>query len=149
MAEPALIAHNALVLVGDGRRALFMRNVGQPLRVKLEVVRLLEHDTPRNQDLVSDRPGRAVAGRGPGHSSLEEPDWHHLEESRFVHSLAEAISRATLAEPDLQIVVVMPPKALGEFREGISAKVRKHIVAEIHKELAGLPLPDIERHLQG
>ena len=62
--------------------------------------------------------------------------------------VAEAISRAALAEPSLQIVVVMPPKALGNFRDGISASVRKHVVAEIHKDLAGLAPRDIERHLQ-
>jgi protein required for attachment to host cells len=149
MAEQVEIPHNALVLVGDGRKALFMRNVGQPLRVKLEIVRLLEHETPRTQDIASDRPGRVTAGLGPGHSALEETDWHHLEESRFVHSLAQAISRTALAEPDLQLVVVMPPKALGIFRDGISAAVRKHVVAEIHKDLAGFSLRDIERHLQG
>jgi protein required for attachment to host cells len=46
------------------------------------------------------------------------------------------------------MVVVMPPKALGNFRDGISATVRKHVVAEIHKDLAGLAPRDIERHFQ-
>ncbi len=144
-----LIPHNALILVGDGRAALFLRNAGQPLHVKLELVRLLQHDTPPNRDLAADRPGRT---HGPGHhikSATEETDWHHLEEKRFVHTVAEAISRAALAEPTLELVVVMPPKALGSFREAIGEPVRRHIVAEIPKDLAGHPVRDIERHLQG
>jgi len=148
MAEHPTIPHNALVLVGDGRRALFMRNVGQLMHVKLEVVRLLEHGTPRNQDIVSDRPGRTVLASGPGRSAYEQTDWHHLEEERFVHVLAQAISRASVAEPDLKVVVVMPPKALGTFREGIDAAARKHLWAEIRKDLAGLAPHEIERHLQ-
>jgi protein required for attachment to host cells len=144
------IPHNALVLVGDGRIALFLRNVGQPLSVKLELVRLLQHETLRNQDIASDRPGRVVSGPG-GHikSGVEDTDWHHLEESRFVHTVADAISRAALGEPGLKVVVVLPPKALGSFREAISPAVRRHVVAEIPKDLAGHPVRDIERHLQG
>jgi protein required for attachment to host cells len=65
-----------------------------------------------------------------------------------VHAVAQAISRAALTEPTLQVVAVMPPKALGTFREGLSAAVRKHVVAEIHKDLAGFAPRDIERHLQ-
>lgn len=149
MDELPTIPHNALVLVGDGRRAMFLRNVGQPLRVKLELVQLLQHETPRNQDIASDRPGRVVSGPG-GHikSGVEDTDWHHLEESRFVHLVADAISRAALAEPSLEVVVVMPPKALGNFREAIGEPVRRHIVGEIRKDLTGHAVRDIERHLQ-
>jgi protein required for attachment to host cells len=144
------IPHNALVLVGDGRSALFLRNVGQPAHVKLEMERLLQHETPRNQDIASDRPGRVVSGPG-GHikSGVEETDWHHLEESRFVHTVADAISRAALGEPNLHLVVVLPPKALGSFREAIGPSIRRRVVAEIPKDLAGHPVRDIERHLQG
>jgi protein required for attachment to host cells len=79
---------------------------------------------------------------------MEEPDWHHLEESRFVHTVAQAITRIALTEPELQVVVVMPPKALGDFRAGLSAAAKKHVVAEIHKDLAGFSARDIEQHLQ-
>jgi protein required for attachment to host cells len=148
MAEQTDIAHNALVLVGDGRRALFLRNVGYPRRIKLELVRLLEHDTRRNQDIAADRPGRVMGGKGPAHNTLAETDWHHLEESRFVHSVAGAIARSALEDSSLQVVIVMPPKSLGYFRGGLDANVRKHIAAEIRKDLAGLPASDIEHHLQ-
>jgi protein required for attachment to host cells len=54
-----------------------------------------------------------------------------------------------LTEPTLQVAVVMPPKALGNFREAIGESVRRRIVAEIPKDLTGHPVRDIERHLQG
>lgn len=149
MTEQPPIPHNALVLVGDGRSALFMRNVGQPTRIKLEVVQLLRHETPPNRDIAADRPGRVVSGPG-GHikSAVEDTDWHHLEEARFVHTVADAISRTATAEPDLSVVVVMPPKALGNFREAVSPSVQRHIVAEIHKDLTSYGVREIERHLQ-
>jgi protein required for attachment to host cells len=71
-----------------------------------------------------------------------------LEESRFVHSLAGAIARAAVAEPSLEVVVVMPPKALGQFRDGLDPRLRKHVVAEIHKDLAKIEVREIQRHLQ-
>jgi protein required for attachment to host cells len=143
------IPHNALVLVGDGRRAIFLRNVGRPRRVKLEMEQLLQHETPPNRELAADRPGRVASGPG-GYlkSALEETDWHHLEETRFVHAVADAIARAASAEPNLSVVVVMPPKALGDFRDAIRHPVRRHIVAEIPKDLTRYGVRDIERHLK-
>src|SRR5688572_17093014 len=36
------ISHNALILIGDGQKALFLRNKGTPQRLNLEVEQVLE-----------------------------------------------------------------------------------------------------------
>ncbi len=48
----------ALVLVGDGRKALFLRNKGAPTHVELIVERVLQHADARTRDQGTDRPGR-------------------------------------------------------------------------------------------
>jgi protein required for attachment to host cells len=42
----------------------------------------------------------------------------------------------------------MPPKALGEFRAGMSARLKPHVIGEWPKDLTQYTVPDIERHLK-
>ena len=44
------ISHNALVLIGDGQKALFLRNKGTAQQVKLEVEQILEQDNPATRE---------------------------------------------------------------------------------------------------
>jgi protein required for attachment to host cells len=93
MHEQAEIPHNTLVVVGDGRKALFLRNHGAQLNIQLEVERRLLHETPATHDMGTDRPGRTVSGPGGVRSAMEQTDWHHLEEDRFVDTIAAVLAR--------------------------------------------------------
>ena len=63
-----LISHNALVLIGDGRKALFLRNKGTAHQVRLEVEQIMEQDNPATREQGTDRPGRSVASVGTARS---------------------------------------------------------------------------------
>jgi protein required for attachment to host cells len=149
MHEQAEIPHNTLVLVGDGRKALFLRNQGSQMNIRLEVERRLLHETPPTREMGTDRPGRTVSGPGDVRSAMEQTDWHRMEEDRFVDTVAGVLAREAAADPDLQIAIVLPPKALGHLRAGMSAAVHKHVIAEIPKDLTHHPIPDIAKHLRG
>jgi protein required for attachment to host cells len=148
MQELPEIPHNTLILVGDGRKALFLRNSGAQMNIKLEVERRLLHPAPPTHEMGTDRPGRTVSGPGGVRSAVEQTDWHQMEEDRFVDTVAAVLARAAEADPDLQIAIVLPPKALGHLRAGMSAALRKHVIAEIPKDLTGHPIADIARHLR-
>src|SRR6267142_4654001 len=77
------VPHNSLVLVGDGQKALFLRNRGNALDVDLVVERILEQDNPPTREQGTDRPGRSTASLGVARSAMEEVDWHHLAKERF------------------------------------------------------------------
>jgi protein required for attachment to host cells len=149
MQEQPEIPHNTLIVVGDGRKALFLRNHGAQLDIRLEVERRLLHATPATHEMGTDRPGRTVSGPGGVRSAMEQTDWHHLEEDRFIDTVAAVLAQEAAADPDLKIAIVLPPKLLGHLRAGMSAAVQKHVIAEIHKDLTRLPIPDIARHLRG
>ena len=55
------IDHNTWVMVGDGEKALFFKNVGDATYPNLEVVDVLEQENPKTGDQGTDRPGRAFA----------------------------------------------------------------------------------------
>ena len=55
-----LISHNALVLIGDGQKALFLRNKGTAHQVKLEVEQILAAGQSGNARTGHRSPGRSV-----------------------------------------------------------------------------------------
>jgi protein required for attachment to host cells len=85
--------------------------------------------------------------RGGIRSAVEETDWHELEKERFAASIADRINRAALANAFDQIVIVAPPKILGELRREFAKEPEAKIVAEIPKDLTNHTILQIERLL--
>jgi protein required for attachment to host cells len=144
------IPHDAFVLVGDGRKALFLRNHGDARFPNLRAERVFVADNPRSSDQGSDQPGRAFARAGTHRrSGMEETDWHDLEEHRFAHETAAAMEELVRRRGATALVIVAPPRALAALRGAIHADVKARVVAEIDKDLTKHPIAEIERHLTG
>src|SRR5882672_12568334 len=139
------VPHNSLVLVGDGQKALFLRNRGNALRVDLVVERILEQDNPPTREQGTDRPGRSSASLGVARSAMEEADWHYLAKERFAGELADALYRHAHANLFDKLVIVAPPKILGNLRKALHPEVAERVAAEIPKELTSHPVAEIER----
>jgi protein required for attachment to host cells len=139
------VPHNALVLVGDGQKALFLRNKGHARHVRLVVEQVLERDNPATREQGTDRPGRSNASVGVARSAMEETDWHHIGEERFAGELADALYRHAHANRFEKLVVIAPPKILGNLRKAFHAAVAERVTAEIPKELTSHPVSEIER----
>ena len=145
-AEPRpRVPHNALLLVGDGQKALFLRNKGNARRVNLVVERILARDNPPTREQGTDRPGRSSASPGVARSAMEEADWHYLAKERFAGELADALYRHAHANLFDQLVIVAPPKILGSLRKAFHPEVAERVAAEIPKELTSHPVAEIER----
>lgn len=139
------ISHNTLMLIGDGRKALFLRNKGTPQRLNLEVEQVLEQENPATREQGTDRPGRSIQSVGTARSAMEQVDWHYLAEERFAGTIAEALYRLAHGNHFDRLVVVAPAKVLGNLRQAFHAEVAERIVAEVPKELTSHPIPEIER----
>lgn len=140
-----VISHDALVLIGDGQKALFLRNKGTAQDVRLEVEQILEQDNPATREQGTDRPGRSIASVGAARSAVEEVDWHHIAKERFAGAIAEALYRHAHDNRFEKLVVIAPAKILGNLRKAFHAEVVDRIVGEIPKELTSHPLPAIEK----
>jgi len=142
------IPHNALVFVGDGRKALFLRNDGDAKFPNLRAERVFEVENPPTHEQGSDRPGRvseaAVAGR---RSAVEPTDWHDIEEQRFARTVAAAMEQMVRTSEAKALIVVAPPKTLAELRSAFHSDVKACIVAEINKDLTKHSIGEIEDHL--
>ncbi len=140
------IPHDALVLIGDGEKALFLRNQGDEKFPNLSVERLLEHPNPPTRLQGTDRPGRTRDAIG-NRSAVENADWHHLEKDHFAKEIAATLYRLAHDNKFKALIVVAPPHVLGMLRDDFHAEVRKRVVAEIGKTLTQHPVHEIERLL--
>lgn len=140
------IPHDALVLVGDGEKALFLRNQGDAKFPNLVVERHLDHPNPPTHEQGTDQPGRTNDAFG-NRSAMENTDWHRLEKDRFAMEIAAALYGLAHENRFRELVVVAPPHVLGRLRQGFHAEVRNRIIAEVDKTLTQHPVHEIERIL--
>jgi protein required for attachment to host cells len=142
------IPHNAFVFVGDGRKALFLRNEGDEKYPYLKTESVFQDENPLTHEQGSEGPGHVGKGIDASRrSTVELADWHHLEEHRFARKVAAAMEEVVRSRNVPALVVVAPPKTLADLREAFHADVKARVIAEINKDLTKHPVNEIETHL--
>ena len=139
------IPHDGLVVVADGRKMLFFRNEGDARYPHLEVIHGEEAVNPPDREQKSDAPGIGFSSAGHGRSAYAEADFHAMEESRFANETAELLKRRALAGEYESLIVVAPPRTLGELRKHYHKEVQIRLKGELAKDLTGHPVDQIER----
>src|SRR6478609_7360485 len=118
------LPNNALVLVADGTKILFLRNHGDENQIDLRTEAHDQREDRKDREIKTDAPGTTKQSAGYGRSTYEEPDFDAL-------------------------AIVAPPKALGILKKSLHKEVEKRIVCTVNKEMSGRPIPDIEALLNG
>jgi protein required for attachment to host cells len=167
---PMRVPHNAFVVVADGRKMLLLRNEGDTEHLNLQVERKEVHENPKDSDQKADAAGRASStqsgpnsppiaqggsmhakGDGaqfaPSRGSMDETDYHQLEEDRFASEVADMLKRQVLAHKVESLIVAAPPRTLGELRKHYHKEVAARILGEMDKDLTGHTVPQIEEAL--
>ncbi|MEO7240496.1 MAG: host attachment family protein, partial [Sphingomicrobium sp.] len=98
----------------------------------------------KDSDLKTDAPGVQQQSGGYGRSTMEETDFHQLEEDNWVKDAADQLKRRALANDFQHLCIIAPPKALGVLRKALHKEVERRITCTINKEMSGRPTPDIE-----
>ncbi len=118
-----LLPHDTSVVVADGRTMKVFRNAGTETAPRLE---------------AKDGPKLGHGSHGSGgrhHSSAANPDHGQLHEDDFAASVAAWLNAEVLAGRIADLVVVAPPRTLGEIRHHYHPELRKRLVAELSREL--------------
>jgi protein required for attachment to host cells len=123
-----LISHDAIILVIDGSRMMFLRNHG--------------HDSAAALELLDPAalPG-AAAPRGP-RSAHKSPDFHQAGEDAFAIAATETLN-GLARNANRDFIVIAAPHVLGVMRLHYSPDLARHLVAEIARDYAGRPVADI------
>jgi protein required for attachment to host cells len=142
------IPHDTIVFVGDGRKALFLRNHGDDEFLDLKTERVFLDHNPPTHEQGTDRPGRGHSSVGPGRSAVEQTDWHDLEQHRFARTVAAALETFVRERDVKSLIIVAPPRTLADLRRAFHEGIKSRIVAEIDKDLTNQPIDAIEQHLR-
>jgi len=148
MPKPA-IPHDAFVFVGDGRKALFLRNAGDEKFANFVTERVfVDEENPSTHEQGTDRPGRGFASAGSTRRSAMEPtDWHEIEEHRFAERVSEALERLVRERGAPALILAAPPRTLADLRGALRPDVKARVVREINKDFTKQPVWEIERHV--
>ena len=164
------VPHNAFVVVADGRKMLLLRNEGDDELLNLQVEQCEIHESPKDSDQKRDAAGQASSTQsGPGapsaaqngsmhaqgggaqfapsRGSMGETDYHQMEEDKFATDIAELLKKQALSGGFDSLIVVAPPRTLGELRKHYHKTVIERLLGEVGKDLTGHPIPEIESAL--
>jgi protein required for attachment to host cells len=145
------IPHDAIVFVGDGRKALFLRNAGDEKFPNLTTEQVFTDPNPLTHDQGSERPGRlfAHAATRDQRSAIQPTDWHEIEEHRFARRVADAFEKLVRERKVKAAIIAAPPRTLADLRSALHDDVKARIVAEVDKDFTKHPIDEIEKHLAG
>lgn len=123
----------ATVAVMDGERFNLFRNSGDEANPKLSAVAHTAIDDDHK-------------GASAGHqSSSANPDGGQSDEDGFSVGAAEFLNKQVLEGKIEALIVIAPPRALGELRKHYHKALSAVLHGEIAKELTGHDTADIER----
>jgi protein required for attachment to host cells len=128
-----------LVVVADGARARFL----EPSHDRHTLIPAARSDMvwpasrEHSRDIVTDRPGRGENTANPSIRSAFDPpsDYHKLEKHKFAAVLAEALDDVRQRGEYERLVLVAPPRTLGELHDLMSPQVKKMVAHEVAKDL--------------
>lgn len=142
---------DTLVLVADGRKALFLRNQGDEQQIDLRTASHRTREDRKDSDIKTDAAGQspAPAGSGLPGGTMGETDFHQQEEDRFARELADKVNAMALAGEFDALVVIAPARTMGELRPLWHKEVTARLAGEHVKEMTDRPIPDIEALLVG
>jgi len=136
------------ILIADGARARIVLNDGPGRGLKPGPNKEFEGVNAPSREIASDKPGRTFDSAGQGrHSKEPRTDPHEHEQRTFHYRLAAYLGEAAKRGDFDRLVVVAPPKALGNLRAELTDAARKKIVGELNKDLTHVPIHDLAAHL--
>lgn len=138
---------NTWVIVADGTRArLFNRHKNRKLE-EFDVLLSPGHRLHEG-DLVTDRDGRTFDSNGSGrHGVGNKNTAKDHEMTQFAKRLASRLDEGRNAGELERLVLVAPPRFLGQLRAHMSGPATDMVALTIDKELTTLTADKLEGHL--
>lgn len=137
-------AKNVWVVVADGSRARIFQKNSHGLE------QTMSHDmcwdSLKNQEIASDKSGRAgIKGKPGGQSFAPRTDLHEYQKQMFAKELCNLLEEAG-SDFD-EVILISPPKILGSIRANMSKKIKDKTVHEIGKDVTKLKQHELEGYM--
>jgi len=135
------------ILVADGARARILKNEGPGKGLQPAVDEEFHHELPRTHEMGTERPGRVHESANATRHAVEPVDWHRFEKEKFAKEMAKILDKAAAGGAFDRLVLVAPPRTLGDLRGALAAATRKKVTGELDKDLTQITLGELPEHL--
>ncbi len=136
------------IVIADGARARIFLNEGPGTGLVTALDRDLTGNNLSSHEIGSDRPGVTFSSAGPGrHALAPHTDPHEHEKHEFIKLVVKEIETGFNARAFEQLILVAPPRALGDLRAGLSPPISRLVKSELHKDLTHLTPHQLGEHL--
>lgn len=135
------------VLVADKSRA---RLFDWQSRDVLSEIKTFVHPESRlhEQDLVTDRRGRAFDSAGEGrHAQQPSTSARQHEAESFAKELVSMLDHGRSRQEYERVVIMAAPQFLGQLRDEMPSELQKVVLQEVNKNLAQESADDIRKYL--
>jgi protein required for attachment to host cells len=103
----------------------------------------------RSHELGADRPGRSFESAASAHHAVgERHDLHALEKQKFVRLIAGQLNAAAERGAFDELLLVAPPHALRDLRDGLDAAAQAKLVGTLDKDLVKTPDHELWPHVR-
>jgi protein required for attachment to host cells len=139
------------ILIADGAHARVFSNSGPGKGIEVVQGGVINGDHRPDHELVRDGLGRTFESSGAAgdmrHAIEPRTDPHRELKRTFAHELADMLDQRLAEKAYDRLVIVAPPKALGDLRAALSEHVKPLVYAELNKDLVKTPVAELPNHL--
>lgn len=136
------------ILVADGARARIFANSGPGKGLQPAVDQEFAAELHPSREIVSDRPGHVRESVGAARHAIEpRVDWHRFEKEKFAKSMAKLLDEAAERGAYSRLVLVAPPRTLGDLRGALNPRTKSLVAGEIDKDLTHITPHELPDHL--
>lgn len=134
------------VLVADGTRArIFSKGFNTLHNVMGQD---FISDNLKDREMLSDKPGRSYESANPTRHAYEpRTDWHEHHKQLFAKELCSILEKACENADFDELIIISPPKMLGDIRGNLGKRILPKITAEIPKDISKLSERDLLEYL--
>lgn len=135
------------VLVADGARArIFIKN---HKHLNNAMGQDYVGENLKDSEMGTDKPGRGYeSANATRHAYQPRTDWHQYQKQLFAKELCDILDKAnTNAEFD-ELIIISPPKTLGDIRGHLDKQTLLKITAEIPKDVTKLTEHELVSYLE-
>ncbi len=122
------------VLVADGARArIFVKDLK---KLNNAIGQDFVGENLRESELGTSKPGRGYESSNPArHAYQPRTDWHQYQKQLFAKELCDILEKANKNSEFDELIIVSPPKTLGDIRGYLCKQTLSKIKAEIPKDI--------------
>lgn len=137
-------------LIMDGARGQVFDLTLSPLRLTARTDGHFEGSRLTTRELTSDRPGHGHESVGTSRHALEpRTDAHRHAEETFAAGIAKSLAKSGDLGAFDQLILVAPPRALGDLRAHLPKRLRdKKVKLEIAGDWTKLTSHEAAKHLR-